>query len=101
MSWWALLTLIMGTWLLWAVGLLIGNRLAIRAGRRPPNAGVSLAPIIPVFPLFFFGLAVLINWFASPWGTWLVGGFHAMLSVIFLVAIGVAMCRAHRADPAA
>jgi hypothetical protein len=101
MSWCTLTAIVSITWLLWAVGATVGLWAEIRAGRRPPNAGVSLAPILPLFPLLFLGLAGVINRFAWPWGTRLVGGFHALLSVVFLVAIGITAYRGSRAGPAA
>ena len=101
MTWWTLLALVTVTWLLWTVGATIGLWADIRRGRRPPDASVSLAPILPLFPLFFFGIAAFANWFAWPWGTRLVGGLHVVLSIVFLIAIGVTSYRGRRAGPAA
>jgi hypothetical protein len=84
---WSLLLLVTLTWLLWAVGALLGHHLAKRDGRVAPDSGLSLAPIIPIFPLVFFGVGKLVDWIIAPWGTWLIGGLHAILAVTFIVAI--------------
>jgi hypothetical protein len=82
-----LLILVLLAWLLWAVGALHGHHIAKREGRVRADSGVSVAPIIPLFPLGFFGLAKLIDQAASPWGTWLVGGLHVLLALAFTLAI--------------
>ena len=48
---------------------------------------MSVAPIIPGFPLVAFGVAKGVDRFAFPWGTWVVGGVHAALALGFAVAI--------------
>ena len=87
MGTWTLLLLVTITWLLWAVGALYGHYIAKCEGRVRPDSGVSLAPILPIFPLVFFGLAKLVDMFVAPWGSWIIGSLHALLVVAFLAAI--------------
>lgn len=83
---WTLVAIVVA-WLLWAVVC----RLALAADKlqkkRPPDAGFSIVPVIPLFPLLFIGLAWLIDRFASPWGTRIVGGLHLLLIAIYLIGI--------------
>ena len=87
MSTWTLLLLITITWLLWAVGTLYAHYLAEKEGREKTNSGVSLAPIIPVFPLVFFAIAKVTDRFIPPWGTRITVGLHVLLLTIFVCAI--------------
>jgi hypothetical protein len=48
---------------------------------------MTLVPVIPVFPLIFWGAAKLIDLIADPWGTMTVTWFHALLAVVFIVSI--------------
>jgi hypothetical protein len=65
--------------------------LAVEAARRglpeEQRRGVSIFPVIPVYPLAFWGVAMLIDWLADPWGTRVVGGLHAVLAVWCVVSI--------------
>lgn len=101
MGTWTLLLLVTITWLLWAFGALQGNYLAKREGRKKPESGVSLAPIIPLFPLLFFALAKIADKFVPPWGTWIIGGMHALLAAAFIAAIIWQSLRRTRKGPAA
>jgi hypothetical protein len=63
LSWWELLIEVFAVWLLWGIAAVVGH--AVSAARRgSPEGqpgGVSLAPIIPVFPLAFWGAALLAD----------------------------------------
>jgi hypothetical protein len=48
---------------------------------------VSIAPVIPVFPLALWGIALLIDFVVDPWGTWIIGLAHGGLLVLLLVSI--------------
>jgi hypothetical protein len=48
--------------------------------------GVSILPDIPVLPLFFFGLAALIDHFYNPYGTLSIAGLHLAYGT-FLTAL--------------
>jgi hypothetical protein len=48
---------------------------------------VSILPGIPIFPIVFWGLALLIDQFVDPWGTNVIAGIHLVLSLIWLVSV--------------
>ena len=100
MGTWTLLILVTVTWVLWAFGALQAHRIGTREGRNRPDSHMSVVPIIPVFPLLAFGLAKGVDKIASPWGTRLVGGFHALLAVAFVVTIVWQTIRHWRKVPA-
>jgi hypothetical protein len=81
MAWWALLLLVFAA----AAGYA-----AIQACRGIPDGqrrGVSLAPIIPIFPLGFWGAAMLADLVVGPWGMIVVGWLHAALGLVFIGSI--------------
>jgi hypothetical protein len=89
MAWWGLLIEVFAVWLLWAIAAATGHE--VSAARRGilegQRGGVSLAPILPVFPLAFWGAALLADLAVGPWGTVVVGGFHAALGVVFVGSV--------------
>ena len=89
MPWWALLIEVWIVWLLWCVGALAGRALSYARRGVPVDhlSGVSLAPIIPLFPLGFWTVAIVTDVFVNPWGTIVVGAFHAILGVSFAIGI--------------
>jgi len=87
MNTWSLFALVTVTWLLWAAGALQGHCRAKREGRVPLEAGLSIAPVIPLFPLLFIAIASFMDWLLPPWGTRVVGSVHALLAITFFVAI--------------
>jgi hypothetical protein len=88
MSCWLLILLFL-VWVLW--GAAAAAERAVDDARRGIPADqrgrVSIAPAIPFFPLGFWGLALLVDRVAEPWGTAVVGGFHAVLGVVFAISI--------------
>jgi hypothetical protein len=100
MSNWALLILVTLTWVLWAVGALQAHQIGKREGRRRPDSHMSVAPILPLFPLMAFGAAWLVDKALPPWGTRIVAISHAALAVGFILAIGWQTV-SHRQNPAA
>jgi hypothetical protein len=87
MPWWMLLLFLTFTWFVWVVGGALAARLAIVEGRLAPNAGFCPAPVFPVFPLLFFGVAKLVDLLLPPWGTNVVGMLHGGLLVLFIILI--------------
>src|SRR5262245_26814991 len=89
MPWWGLLIEVFVVWVLWGIAAAAGH--AVSAARRGipegQRGGVSLAPIIPVFPLAFWGAALLADLAVGPWGTVVVGWFHAALGMVFIGSI--------------
>lgn len=89
MPWWLLLLELFIVWMLWAVasasGLAALNELnGVPDGER---GGVSIAPAIPLFPLAFLALALLVDCVANPWGTVAIAWFHAALGFLFTACI--------------
>lgn len=86
---WVLPLFVFIVWCLWA--LAAAAQCAAEDARRGipdgQRAGTSLAPAIPVFPLALWGAAWLIDYAASPWGTRLVGGAHAVFAVCLVVSL--------------
>jgi len=83
-----LLLLLFVVWCLWVVASTGHNALeAAAAGRPRDRVGASIMPAIPVFFLGFWGVALVIDHVAAPWGTRVVGGFHVVCGVVLLVDI--------------
>ena len=85
MPWWILPSSISLAWLLW---ILAGaSQVGLEDARNPLSDGgrrsFSPAPVIPIFPLAFWGLAKLIDWVAAPWGSTIITGLHAILAAMF------------------
>jgi hypothetical protein len=78
---------LLAVWLLWAVGGVLALHADKLHGKRPTDAGFSPMPIVPFFPLAALGVAELLNAIRASWGTWIVGGTHAVLAVAFLACI--------------
>jgi hypothetical protein len=89
MFWWQLLIEVFVVWILWALAALVGHELfAARRGiPRGQRGGMSIAPIIPLFPLLFWGGALLADTLVSPWGTVFVGWIHVSLAIVFISSI--------------
>lgn len=89
MPWWGLLILVFSVWLLWGIAAAAGR--AVEAARRDipegQRGGISIAPIVPLFPLALWAAALLADLAVGPWGTIAVGWFHAALGVLFLGSI--------------
>lgn len=76
-------------WILWAVAAAAQKSVAEAAQGIPEKErrGVSILPVIPIFPLAFWGIARLIDRVYSPAGTWTVGTFHALFTVVLVMSI--------------
>ncbi len=53
---------------------------------RGNSGGVSILPVISVFPLCAWGLAAILDWFHHRLGFIVIGGLHALLLLCFLVS---------------
>ena len=86
---WQLLLLICFVWFLWAVACVAQK--CVENARNPlPNGqrrGFSCFPFFPIFPLSSWGIALLIDWVAEPWGIWIIGLLHALFAVLLLTLI--------------
>ena len=89
MPWWLLFLFIFGVWLLWAVT--VCSEKAVKEARKGipkgQRRGVSLAPIIPLMPLGFWSLALVIDVVIEPWGTWTIAGFHALFAIMLAISL--------------
>jgi hypothetical protein len=85
MTKWSLLAFIFCIWILCCVPALLEK--AIQNAKLPQDkrGGVSLVPIIPLFALLFWGVAVVIDYFFAPWGTRIMSGLHIALAVIAII----------------
>ena len=89
MSPWSLLALLLFVWVLWLFASMA--EVAVSEARKGIPEGerrqVSLLPGIPVFPLLFWGIALLFDWISSPWGTLVIVGVHIILGIFWAVSI--------------
>ncbi len=93
--WWALLIEVWIVWLLWCVGAVNGKAL-FNARKRVPlekRGGVSLLPLIPMFPMGFWVFAICADVFVEPWASVAIAVFHAVLGLAF--AVGIVRDRLH------
>jgi hypothetical protein len=86
---WLLLICLLIVWMLWLFSCMA--EVALSEARRGIPEGerrsVSIFPGIPVFPLAFWGIAMLVDWFATPWGTVSIASLHVVLGVAWAVSI--------------
>ena len=101
MSIWILIILIALTWLLYPFVGAAGVHVAVLEGKRPKDAGFSFLPELIVFPPAFLGVAEVIDYFAMPYGRWIVAGICvAMLALqgyaLRRIAIRIRQLEHHR-----
>ena len=89
MTTWLLLAFLLAVWALWFVSCVAEAGLSdIRRGvPAEQRHGVSLFPVIPLFPLVAWGVALLVDRFVSPWGTYSIVGFHLALGIVWSVSL--------------
>jgi len=89
MPWWLLLLIVFFVWCLWAAAG--AAQVAVENARHPlpdgQRRGMSFVPVIPVFPLVFWGAAKLIDLVVDPWGTRIVASLHAAFAIILVTSI--------------
>ena len=86
---WILLLFLFVTWFVWIIACAI-DKAVDEAGRGLPEeqrGGVSILPGIPVFPLAFWSIALLIDLVVAPWGIWGIAFAHGVFLVLLLVSI--------------
>jgi len=71
---------ILVVWLFWTLDCILER------AAKGDFGGTSILPGIPVFPLFFWGLAALLNWFHAGLGLKIIGGFHVLLLLFFIIS---------------
>jgi hypothetical protein len=67
-------------WLFW-IPVCVWSRAA-----RGDFDGTSILPGVPVFPLAAWGLSALLDWLHADLGLLVVGGFHILLLLVFIVS---------------
>ena len=86
---WLLPIFIFAVWALWVIAACGEN--AVRQARRGlpsgQRGGISILPVMPVFPLAFWGIAVLVDCFAAPWGSRVIGSLHGLYGIVLVVSI--------------
>src|SRR5262245_28713032 len=89
MSSWLLLVFLFLIWILWAVAASAQKSLqdAQRGLPKGQRGNMSVFPVIPVFPLAFWGIAVLVDQFAAPWGTRTIGVLHSLFFIVLVASI--------------
>ena len=89
MSPWLLLAFVLTVWLVWVPACAVQAALAdaLRGVPDGQRRGVSILPGFPLFPLAFWGAALLIDRFVSPWGTLIIGAIHVILGILWSVSI--------------
>jgi hypothetical protein len=87
MNFWILLAFVSITWLVWLIGCVMALKADQLRRKRPPDAGVSIVPVIPLFPLLAVEIATLIDKLVPPWGTRIIAGLHSLLLIVYLVGI--------------
>lgn len=89
MSSWILLTFLLLVWALWLFSCMA--EVAVSEARRGipvgERRGVSILPGFPIFPLAFWGAALLVDWLVSPWGTVAIAGLHTVLGMSWAASI--------------
>jgi len=82
--WWILPSSICLAWAFWVVACAF--QVGLEDARNPlPDGGrrgFSPAPVIPVFPLVFWGGALLIDLFAAPWGSTVMTALHGIFTLV-------------------
>lgn len=94
---WILPVLISVTWVAWAVAC-AAERAVEDLRRSIPAAergGVSIVPVLPLFPLVLWLVAKAIDKFVDPWGTYIVGGGHLIFLVLLCYSVARDVRRMH------
>src|SRR5688500_5534326 len=89
MPWWLLLILLTLTWCL-ALIAAAAERATDDIVKEVPESqrgGISILPVIALFPLAAFGVAMAADAFFAPWGTRVVGGLHGLLALLYVLSI--------------
>ena len=79
---WLLPILLFAVWVLWVFAAVAEVRAReLRCGTpKEQRGGVSILPVIPLFPLFFWGVAWLADRLFAPWGSVAVAVLHLVLA---------------------
>jgi hypothetical protein len=86
---WVLPGLLLVVWLLWVLACAAGVAAEdVRRGTLLEHRrGVSILPAFPLFPLLFWGVALVGDVWVAPWGTLVVGTLHVGFAIVLLVSL--------------
>lgn len=86
---WLLPLLLFAVWSLWALAAIAELRAKeLREGvAKELRGGVSVVPVLPLFPLGFWGAAALVDVWAGPWGTVVIGALHLLLALAMVFTL--------------
>ena len=86
MPWWALAIEVFAVWILWCFAAVAGHVVDDTRNGIPDGSGkgVSIVPIMPVFPLVFLELSLMVDQAFAPWGTRFVSWLHVLLGLGFM-----------------
>jgi hypothetical protein len=86
---WLLPLYLFAIWFVWIIACAAEK--AVEDARRgvleEQRGGVSILPGMPLFPLIFWGIALLGDLVVDSWGTWCIGLAHGLFLVLMLVSI--------------
>src|SRR5262245_750879 len=86
---WLLLLFLLLVWFVWVIACAAQH--AVEQARHgipeDKRSGVTFCPVFPIFPLPFWAVALLIDYFADPWGTVAIGALHAAYAAILVGSI--------------
>jgi hypothetical protein len=86
---WVLPAFLFFVWCWWAVAATV-RQAALDARRGLPEGrrgGMSILPVIPLLPLWMWGIAWTFDRIARPWGTILVGVLHLVFAIGLFVSL--------------
>lgn len=89
MTAWLLLLWVFSVWMLWVMAVAAQKAVEDAEGGIPQEnrRGTSWLPMIPLFPLTFWGAALLIDLAFPIWGTWAIASLHGLYAVVLLGSI--------------
>jgi hypothetical protein len=76
-------------WCLWAIAATLQVELTNIRDPLPKGQkrGMSVLPVIPLYPLVFWMIAFLVDSARSPWGTRGIAGIHFLFAVVLVGSI--------------
>ncbi len=89
MNSWILPIFIFLVWSIWVVACAaqVAEKQASEGVPEKDRSGTSILPGMPVFPLAFWGVSWIIDYWLAPWGSFLVAGFHVLFACFLIRSI--------------
>ena len=88
-SHWALLLWLFVVWCLWAIAATLQVGLTNISDPLPngQRRGMSVLPVIPLYPIGLWGIGFLVDSVCSPWGTVGIACIHLLFAVVLVISI--------------